>query len=214
MSFEDIDHRPRRAALVERLRSTGEIRTVRVLDAFARVPRHLFVPPAQVAHAYEDRALPLQEGQTISQPTMIGIMLEALDCRPTDRALEVGAGCGYAAALLACLVAHVDAIEIRGSLAQLARGNLAAAGVENVTIHRGDGQHGLPECGPFRRIMVSAGAPCVPERLLEQLAPGGRIAVPVDHVGGQVLRIGERSSDGMLHWWSSVHCLFVPLVTG
>jgi protein-L-isoaspartate(D-aspartate) O-methyltransferase len=213
MCSSGIDPNRRRALLVDRLRASGELRSTRVLAAFAEVPRHLFVPPSQAEHAYEDRALALQDGQTISQPTMIAIMLEALECRPTDRALEVGAGCGYAAALLARLVAHVDAVEIRSSLARAARLNLAAAGVTNVAIHEADGQHGLAALAPFQRILVSAGAPRVSPQLLDQLAPGGRVAVPVDAAGGQVLQIGERSREGAINWRSGVRCRFVPLVT-
>jgi protein-L-isoaspartate(D-aspartate) O-methyltransferase len=203
----------RRTALVAHLRRRCDVSDARVLEAFARIPRHLFVVPDQVEHAYEDRALPLVEGQTISQPTMIGIMLQALACEPRDRALEIGAGCGYAAALLGQLVSHVDAIELRVELARAARANLVVAGVTNVTVHDGDGQHGMVGGGPFQRILVSAGAPSVSAALLEQLALGGRIAVPVDDGWGQVLRIGERSPTGSMSWWDSVRCVFVPLVT-
>lgn len=201
-----------REALVERMRRLARISDERVLAAFMQVPRHRFLLPSQVEVAYEDRALPLLEQQTISQPSMIAIMLSALHCRPTDRALEVGAGCGYASALLAQLVAEVDAIEIREALARHAARTLEILGISNVRIHVGDGGRGLPERAPFDRILVSAGATSIPRALIEQLAPGGRIAIPVGDDVGQTLLVGERGRDGKVTWEPSVPCMFVPLV--
>jgi protein-L-isoaspartate(D-aspartate) O-methyltransferase len=202
-----------RAALVDQLRKRSRIRDPRVLAAFERVSREVFVPEEERTWAYADRALPLAEGQTVSQPTMIAIMLEALGCQPGDRALEVGAGSGYAAALLAQLVSEVHAIEVRPNLAHRARVNLAIARVPNVKVHLGDGNAGLPERAPFQRILVSAAAPAVPTALLEQLAPGGRIAIPVDAgEHAQQLLIGERLADGRIDWERGVLCTFVPLV--
>ena len=206
------DYAGQRARLVEHLRNSSRVRDPRILDAFARVPRHLFVPEARRTLAYEDRALPLVEQQTISQPSMIAIMLEALDCQPDDQALEVGAGCGYAAALLGQLVAVVNAIEIRPNLAELARATLALIGTSNVQIHVGDGRAGLPSAAPFHRILVSAGAGSIPPALVEQLAFGGRIAIPVNDGFGQTLYVGERTQSGKVKWVKSVPCLFVPLV--
>jgi protein-L-isoaspartate(D-aspartate) O-methyltransferase len=201
-----------RARLIERLRHDTRISDPRVLGAFARIPRHCFVPESQRTLAYEDRALPLLEGQTISQPTMIAIMLEALGTQKADRVLEVGGGSGYAAALLAELAGEVYTIEIRPRLAAMARQNLAALGIHNVQVELRDGRNGLPEHAPFRGILVSAGAPDVPAKLLEQLAPGGRIAIPVDDEYGQTLQVGQRRSDGGIDWTQGVPCMFVPLV--
>jgi protein-L-isoaspartate(D-aspartate) O-methyltransferase len=185
-----------------------------VLGAFARIPRHCFVPESQRAFAYEDRALSLLEGQTISQPTMIAIMLEALGAQESDRVLEVGGGSGYAAALLAELAGEVYTIEIRPRLAAMAQENLGGLGIHKVRVELRDGRNGLPEHAPFQRILVSAGAPEVPGMLLEQLAPGGRIAIPVDDGYGQTLQVGQRMSDGGIDWTPGVPCMFVPLVAG
>jgi protein-L-isoaspartate(D-aspartate) O-methyltransferase len=206
--------RAQRAHLVERLRHDTRISDPRVLEAFARVPRHCFVPESQRAFAYEDRALPLLEGQTISQPTMIAIMLEALSAQKGDRMLEVGGGSGYAAALLAELAGEVYTIEIRPRLAAMARENLAGLGIHNVQVELRDGRNGLPEHAPFQRILVSAGAPEVPGMLLQQLGPGGRIAIPVNDGYGQILQVGQRVSDGGVAWTPGVPCMFVPLVAG
>lgn len=188
----------------------------RIVQAFAAVPRHTFVPSHLSSMAYEDRALPLSHEQTISQPSMLAFMFAQLDPAPGDRALEIGAGCGYAAALLSQLVSHVDTVEIRPPLVAMARSCLSRAGMDRVTVHQGDGSQGLPELAPFDCILVSAGAETIPEALVEQLAPGGRIAIPVGaHDGGQVLCVGRKSDDGdHVHWVRSVPCLFVPLVGG
>ena len=201
-----------RARLVERLRLDTRISDARVLEAFARIPRHCFVPDSQRGFTYEDRALPLLEGQTISQPTMIAIMLEALRLQKSDRVLEVGGGSGYAAALLAELVGEVYTIEIRPRLAAMARENLEGLGIHNVRVELRDGRYGLVEHAPFQGILVSAGAAKVPAQLLEQLAPGGRIAIPVDDGYGQTLQVGHRRPDGGIDWTPGVPCMFVPLV--
>lgn len=193
---------------------TKVVASRRIVDAFAAVPRHLFVPPALASAAYDDRALPLSHDQTISQPSMIAFMLAQLDPQPTDRALEIGAGCGYAAALLSRLASRVDTVEIRPPLVAMANACLARAGIDRVFVHEGDGSLGLPERAPFDCILVSAGAERVPSALVDQLAPGGRIAIPVGaHDGGQVLSVGRKSEDGgRVEWLRSVPCLFVPLV--
>lgn len=191
----------------------GVVSDPRILDAFRTVPRHVFVAQGLEARAWEDRALPLADGQTISQPSMIAMMLDALAPKPHHRALEVGSGCGYAAALLAALVREVHGIEIRPALAELSVECLERAGIRNVTIHVGDGSKGLPEHAPFDCILVSAGASHVPEALVGQLAPGGRIAIPIGDGEDQVLKVGRRPEDGgAVKWTSGVHCIFVPLV--
>jgi protein-L-isoaspartate(D-aspartate) O-methyltransferase len=198
--------------MVAHIRRATGIDSPRILEAFAAVPRHRFVSPLQAEDAYDDRALPLPEAQTISQPSMIAIMLDALDVHPDQRVLEVGAGCGYAAALLGQLAREVQAVEILEPLAELARATIAMLGRSNVHVHFGDGRLGLPELAPFDRILVSAGADVVPQALIDQLAPGGRIAIPVGGDWGQTLMIGDKAADGQMHWRRDIPCVFVPLV--
>jgi protein-L-isoaspartate(D-aspartate) O-methyltransferase len=195
------------------LRDLEKASAPRVVEAFAKVPRHVFVPTALLRHAYDDRALPLISDQTISQPSMIAFMLKQLAPRPTDRALEIGAGCGYAAALLGQLTRRVDTVEIRPELAELARVCLSRANVKNVAVHERDGSKGLEERAPYDCILVSAGAAQVPDALMDQLAPGGRIAIPVNEGPEQVLRVGTKSYDGNgVEWIHSLPCVFVPFV--
>jgi len=185
----------------------------RIPGAFRAVPRHLFVPPALEGRAWDDRALPLAEGQTISQPSMIALMLDALAPEPNHRALEIGSGCGYAAALLGELVREVHGVELRPALVEMSKQCLARAGVRNVHVHLGDGSKGLPEHSPYDSILVSAGASHVPAALVRQLSPGGRIAIPVGDGEDQVLKVGRRPPDGgAVEWTTGVHCIFVPLV--
>jgi len=204
----------RRRQLIERIRASTQIQDARILSAFERVPRHVFLSEEQRDIAYDDRALPLEEEQTVSQPSMIAIMLDELKCEPTQRALEVGAGSGYAAALLGQLVAEVHAIELRPALAARARANLARSGASNVHLSVGDGSLGLAEHAPYDRILVSAAPNEVPGALLEQLAVGGRIAIPVGDERAQTLLLGEKTSTGELRWQRTVPCIFVPLVSG
>jgi protein-L-isoaspartate(D-aspartate) O-methyltransferase len=204
----------RRQQLIERIRASTQIQDARILHAFERVPRHVFLSEEQKDIAYDDRAVPLEEEQTVSQPSMIAIMLDALKCEPEQRALEVGAGSGYAAALLGELVAEVHAIELRPALAARARANLDRSGARNVQIAVGDGSLGLPEHAPYDRILVSAAPNEVPPALLEQLAVGGRIAIPVGDEHAQTLLLGEKNAAGKLSWQRTVPCIFVPLVSG
>ena len=208
------DHALRRQQLIEHIRASTQIEDARILDAFARVPRHEFLSKAQSAIAYEDRAVPLDEGQTVSQPSMIAIMLSELSCEPTQRVLEVGAGSGYAAALLGQLVREVYAIELRPALAARARSNLARSGASNVHLSEGDGSLGLAAHAPYDRILVSAAPNQVPSALLDQLAVGGRIAIPVGDEHTQTLLLGEKDSSCELRWQRSIPCIFVPLVSG
>src|SRR5712691_9476303 len=146
----------------------------RVLAAMERVPRELFVPENLRARAYDDAALPIGDGQTISQPYMVARICEALSLTGAERVLDVGTGSGYQAAVLAELAEEVDTIERIPELAELARANLAAAGYERVRVHVGDGSRGLPERAPFDAIAVAAAAPSLPQTLYEQLEPRGR----------------------------------------
>jgi protein-L-isoaspartate(D-aspartate) O-methyltransferase len=168
----------------------------RVLEAMRRVPRHLFVPEAHRGKAYRDHPLPIGHGQTISQPYIVAVMTELLDPQPGDRVLEIGTGSGYQAAVLSRLVAKVYTIEIIPELAEGARIALAAEGHENVEVITGDGYGGLPDRAPFDGIIVTAAPEKVPEPLIEQLAEGGRLVIPV---GGwsQDLRVLERTEEGI-----------------
>lgn len=198
--------------LVGAIEAGADIHDARILAAFRAVPRDRFVPEDLAQFAWEDRALPIGEGQTISQPSMLALMLAALEPQANDRALEVGAGSGYAAALLGRLTCHVEALEIRPELAERAQRTLASVGASNVHVSIGNGEHGLPDRAPFDVIMVSAGARATPPELVEELAPGGRIAIPVGDQQGQHLFVGRREADGELVWERRTPCVFVPLV--
>ncbi len=204
------DFAAQRQRLAQHVRASTGIDDARILDALRSVPRHEFVPESQHAVAYDDRALPIGEGQTISQPSMVALMLAALSPGPEDVALEVGAGSGYAAALLSKLVKRVVAVELRPELAAKARASLERAGVTGVTLLVGDGSKGLPEYGPYDVVLVSAAPRKLPAALADALAPGGRIALPVGDALSQRLYVGERRADGV-QWRADVPCMFVPL---
>lgn len=150
-----------------------------VLNAMRTVRRELFVAKGDANRAYEDRPLPIGAGQTISQPYIVAVMIEALQLKGGERVLEIGAGSGYATAVLAEIAAEVFSIERIGELARLAEQNLAKAGCRNVQVRHADGTEGWPEAAPFDAILVSAGGPSVPRPLMRQLAIGGRMVVPV-----------------------------------
>jgi protein-L-isoaspartate(D-aspartate) O-methyltransferase len=184
----------------------------RVLAAMDRVPRELFVPEELRDRAYDDAALPIGNGQTISQPYMVARICEALALTGRERVLDVGAGSGYQAAVLAELAAEVDAIELIPALAERARANLEAAGYgERVRVHAGDGTLGLPERAPFAAIAVAAAAPELPQTLYEQLELRGRIVVPIGRRSDQQLQLVVRSPEGPAVL-RSVPCRFVPLL--
>lgn len=208
---QDPYARDRRELALRIAQHTG-IDDASILDAFRRVPRHAFVPAELRPHAHEDRALSIGLGQTISQPSMIALMLAALGCNKAHKVLEVGAGSGYAAALLGELSGEVHAIEVLPELAQRARATLQALGVDNVTVHVGNGALGLPEQAPFDRILVSAAAEHVPPALLAELEVGGKIVIPVGDKLEQRLLIGTRRSPTAVDWEESTPCVFVPLV--
>jgi protein-L-isoaspartate(D-aspartate) O-methyltransferase len=201
----------RRHGMVETQLRGRDIVDERVLRAMETVPRELFVAEGEQRRAYDDAALPIAGGQTISQPYMVARICEALQLRGTERVLDVGAGSGYQAAVLAELAAEVHTIERIPELAEQARERLAAAGYDRVHVHVGDGTLGLPAYAPFDAIAVAAAAPGFPETLYEQLKPRGRLVVPVGSERGQRLEVAVRSPEGpaMIH---SVPCRFVPLV--
>ncbi|MFI5261511.1 MAG: protein-L-isoaspartate(D-aspartate) O-methyltransferase [Candidatus Limnocylindrales bacterium] len=206
------DRRHERATMVERQLRRRGIRDPRVLEAFAAVPREAFVEAADEASAYEDRPLPIGAGQTISQPFVVALMIEALALRPTDRALEVGAGSGYAAAIMSRLAAEVYALERHPTLAAAAREHLRRLGYGNVTVGVADGRLGLPAAAPFDAVLVSAAGSSVPEALLTQLAPAGRLVMPVG--GRYELRVERisRSAAGVLEREDLGGVVFVPLL--
>ena len=202
-----------RARMVQRLREQG-IRDERVLAAMAAVPRHLFVEEALASRAYEDTALPIGFGQTISQPYVVARMTELLVKNQTPRKLlEVGTGCGYQAAVLAHVFPEVYSIERIKGLLERARRNLLTLRLKNLRLAHGDGYAGLEGAAPFQAIIVAAAAPRMPEALLRQLAPGGRMVLPLVSGGGQRLMLVERNGRGVVE--SELDAVrFVPMEAG
>jgi protein-L-isoaspartate(D-aspartate) O-methyltransferase len=183
--------RERQQMVAEQLRPRG-IRDPRVLSAFETIPRHIFIPDEEQAWSYGDYPQPIGFGQTISQPYIVALMTESLRLTGTERALEVGTGSGYQAAVLAILVAEVHTIEIIPELAERARKTFETLGIKNVRSHVGDGSLGLPEFSPYDAILVTAAAPQVPRPLLDQLSDGGRLIIPVGSRGFQELELWQR----------------------
>ncbi len=183
-----------------------------VIAALRRVPRHAFVPAALVAVAYENRPLPIGLGQTISQPYIVALSTDLLDLRPEHRVLEIGTGSGYQAAVLAEIAASVATIEIVEPLGRAAAARLATLGYRNVEVRIGDGYRGWPERAPFDRILVTAAAPEVPAPLVEQLARGGRMVIPVGSSQfAQQLLLVEKRADGSVNSTVVLPVRFVPL---
>ncbi len=210
------DWRRRREEMVERQIVARGIRDSRVLAAMRAVPRHRFVPKELIERACDDTALPIGYGQTISQPFVVAEMLAALELKGEETALEIGAGSGYAAALLGRLARRVIAIERIPELAERARRTLAALGTANIEIRCGDGTRGAPDAAPFDAILVSAAGRVVPSALVEQLAPGGRMVAPVGDplVGQRLVRIVREPKTGVLHEETLDTVRFVPLIEG
>lgn len=200
-----------RDAMVERQIKARGISDPRLLEAMRRVPRHLFVPPAQRERAYEDMPLPVGEGQTISQPYMVAWMTDLLRLKGDEVVLEIGTGTGYQAALLGLMAAGVYTVERIEALALSARRRLADFGFENIEVVEGDGSKGLPEHAPYKGIMVTAGSPQVPQVLTEQLADGGRLVIPVGTASMQMLTVVERRAEELVTREEG-SCVFVPLV--
>jgi len=184
----------------------------RLIDVMLKIPRHLFVQEAMAAQAYSDCPLPIGEKQTISQPFMVALMTDLLELKPTDHVLEIGTGSGYQTAILASLARRVWTIERIRPLAMQARKVLDSLHLLNVNIKVGDGTLGWEEEGPFDAILVTAGAPAVPETLVQQLAPGGRLVIPVGNEATQTLLRIRKETDGTLTTETGIGCRFVPLI--
>jgi len=202
----------RRQMVDSQLRRRG-IADERVLAAMERVRRHEFAPERYRDQAYEDHPLPIGEGQTISQPYIVALMLDALRLTPTDKVLEIGTGSGYVTALLAELTESVISIERHESLAESARALLAALGYSNVNVVAGDGTQGFPKAAPYDAIVVSAAAADMPPALITQLGEGGRMIIPVGSEDSQQLRL-VRMENGQPHIEFRELCRFVPLIPG
>ena len=202
--------RERQAMLETQLLRRG-IRDERVLGAISRIPRHEFVPEPYRHQAYEDHPIPIAEGQTISQPFIVAVSLQALNLQGTESVLEVGTGSGYQTALLAVLARAVFSIERHVSLARSAATILAGLGLNNVRVTVGDGSQGWREFAPFDAMLISAAAPSVPQSLLEQLSESGRMVIPVGPPQAQELQL-VRKNEGGLSVAKIEGCRFVPLI--
>jgi len=207
---EEYFRKLRESMVKDQLMARG-ISDKKVLDAMRKVPRHKFVPKHLEEAAYDDCALPIGESQTISQPYMVAIMTEKLGLKGGGKVLEIGAGSGYQAAILAEIASQVFTIEKVASLAQRADNKLKELGYNNVKVITGDGTLGLPEESPFDGIIVTAGAPDIPKPLTDQLEEGGRLVIPVGEMFLQTLKIVTKHGR-KLDVEDSIGCVFVPLV--
>lgn len=201
-----------RARMVAEQLKARDIRDERVLNAMGKVPRHEFVLPSWRDRAYDDSALPIRAGQTISQPYVVAYMTQAVEPKPKQRVLEIGTGSGYQAAVLAELVAEVYTIEIVPELADEAGSRLKRLGYRNVQVRKGDGYKGWPEAAPFDAILVTCGADHVPQPLVDQLHPQGRMMIPVGPREFQELQIITKDAQGKPQVQRTLPVRFVPLV--
>jgi protein-L-isoaspartate(D-aspartate) O-methyltransferase len=209
--LEKKEYAAQRLEMIEKQLRRRGISDAAVLGAMTAVPRHEFVAEELRSHAYDDLPLPIGGGQTISQPYIVAAMTVALHLQPGDRVLEIGAGCGYQAAVLSRLAKEVFTIERRPELASSASAKLAGLGYSNAHVHCGDGTLGLPELAPFDAILVAAAAPEVPKPLLAQLAEGGRMILPVGAAEHQELQLVKRHGN-TFPTKILEGCRFVPLV--
>ncbi len=200
----------RRARMVETQIVSRGVRNPRVLEALREVPRELFVDPSERARAFDDTPLPIAGNQTISQPYIVALMTELLDLAPDERVLEIGTGSGYQSAVLSKLCREVYSIEIVPELARSASARLSELGYRNVTVREGDGYRGWPENAPFDGVIVTAAPERIPQPLLEQLAPGGRMVIPV---GGffQELKVFRKDASGKVTEEAILPVRFVPM---
>lgn len=200
-----------RMQLIETLQDRG-IDDLAVLRAFDLVPRHLFLPEAVQHRAYEDAPLPIGFGQTASQPSLQALYMQVLRLQPNERVLEVGTGSGFQTAVLAQLVAHVYSVERIRELSVRARSVLDQLRISNVALLVGDGTIGWSKYAPYDAILVAAGAPVIPDTLVEQLSPGGRMLIPVGDRREQKLTLVRRTPEGEVERADVVTCTFVPLI--
>ncbi len=209
-----MDHfkEARQKMVVEQIEARG-VQDSKILEAMEKVPREMFVDRLSLHLAYEDTPLPIEEGQTISQPFMVAWMAEQAQLNPQDKVLEIGTGSGYSTAVLSHLASHVYSIERHPKLAQIATQRLKQLGYTNVTIAVGDGTIGWSEFSPYDAIIVTAGAPQVPASLLQQLKIGGRLVIPVgSSLDGQELAQIIKENEGSYHYTTLGSVRFVPLV--
>jgi protein-L-isoaspartate(D-aspartate) O-methyltransferase len=202
----------RRQMVEQQIRQRGVTDPV-ILDAMAEVPRELFVAPEYRIQSYDDTPLPIPAGQTISQPYVVALMIEALHLRPADRVLEIGTGSGYAAAVLSRMSREVYTVERHGELVAYARARFQELGYDNIQVRHGDGTLGWPEHAPYDGIVVAAGGPQIPLSLRQQLAPGGRMVIPVGRrrERQQLVRI-TRENESDFRQEKLGHVRFVPLI--
>jgi protein-L-isoaspartate(D-aspartate) O-methyltransferase len=209
-SLNDRRYERQRRQLIEAIRDQG-IEELEILRAFDLTPRHLFLPESVQHRAYEDAPLPIGFGQTASQPSLQALYLKLLDLQPQDRVLEIGTGSGYQTALLAHLAEHVYSVERIRELSQRARNVLDQLRLTNVALLVGDGTIGWSRYAPYDAILVGAGAPSVPQALLDQLAPGGRLLIPLGTLEEQQLTM-FRITDTGIESEEVARCVFVPLL--
>jgi protein-L-isoaspartate(D-aspartate) O-methyltransferase len=207
------DFAAEREAMVERQLMRRGIGQKHILDAFREVPREAFVSPEYAHLAYGDHPLPIEAGQTISQPYIVGLMIQASGLGLRDKVLEVGAGSGYAAAVIGAIAGKVVAIERQPELVTAARERMRSLGYDNVEIVEGDGTRGCPDAAPFDAILAAASGSHVPQRLIDQLKPGGRLVMPIGEPGGvQKLVKVTKEQDGTIQQSDLGAVRFVPLI--
>ena len=213
MDSDELSNDLRQQMVWQQIQRRG-ITAPRVLEALRRVPRHLFVPSADPYDAYSDHALAIDCGQTISQPYIVGLMTQAVALEPQDRVLEIGTGSGYQTAVLAELAGHVVSLERHPLLAEQAAERLAQLELPQVEIHVADGSRGWPDAAPYDGILVAAATKEVPQALLEQLVPGGRLVIPIGSRRRQQLTLIQKTQEGDWHSTRLCPCRFVPLIEG
>jgi protein-L-isoaspartate(D-aspartate) O-methyltransferase len=196
--------------MVDQQLRSRDVRDLRVLEAMLQVPRHRFVPQGEVERAYWDGPLPIGQGQTISQPYIVGLMTQLAQPLESAVALDIGTGSGYQAAVLSLLCTHVYSIEIHEALADSARERLGQLGFKNITVKAGDGYGGWPEHAPFDAIIVAAAPEHVPQPLIDQLKPGGRLVIPVGRYH-QGLIVVHKNADGSVRRQQIIPVAFVPM---
>lgn len=211
MTWQVDEYALERGLMVDRQILLRGINDHRVLDAMRKVPRHHFVPDNMQSYAYEDGPLSIGQGQTISQPYIVALMTEMLYLKGSDKVLEVGTGSGYQAAILCELAASIYSIERHAALADAARERLETAGYGNFSITSGDGTLGWQEFAPYDAILVTAAAPHVPQALMDQLADGGRLVIPVGERFVQTLQAWTRTGDEF-SMTENIRVVFVPLI--